>query len=75
MSLDSAKRFLSILELAGYLGVSRWSLYKLVQRRRIPFIPIVIDGSQEQGKSLVRFDVREIDKWMSRRAIRPVRLN
>ncbi len=75
MSQDTIKRYLSILELAEYIGVSRWSLYKLVQRRRIPFIPIVIDGSPEQGKNLVRFDVQEIDKWMSRRAVKPIRLN
>ncbi|MFH1724201.1 MAG: helix-turn-helix domain-containing protein [Elusimicrobiota bacterium] len=67
------KRYLTIQELAGYLGVSRWSLYKLVQRRSIPFIPLSIEEAGEGGKNLVRFDVQEIDKWMKRRAITPLR--
>lgn len=70
------KRYLSTNELSDYLGISKWSLYKLVQRRSIPFIPIVIEGSGKgAGKNLVRFDILEIDKWMKKRAVTPLRLN
>lgn len=69
---NSDKRYLSTNELSDYLGISKWSLYKLVQRRNIPFIPIVIEGRKNNGKSLVRFDTREIDKWMKKRSVNPL---
>jgi len=33
-------RFLNIQEAAEYLRMSRWYLYKMVERRRVPFIPV-----------------------------------
>ena len=66
------KRYLTIQELASYLGVSRWSLYKLVQRRKIPFIPLTFDGGGENGKCIVRFDVQEIDRWLKRKSVIPL---
>lgn len=67
------KRYLNIQELAEYLGVSRWSLYKLVQRRRIPFIPFTVENSSEPKKNLVRFDLKEIDRWMAKRSVKPIK--
>jgi len=75
---DSAveKRYLTIAEAASYLCVSRWSLYKLVQRRLVPFIPLTtgaVSCGQAAGKAIVRFDIRALDQWMTKKAITPLK--
>jgi len=54
------KRFLSIQELAEYLGLSKGTLYIWICRRRIPYLKI--------GK-LVKFDMREIENWLKNKRI------
>ncbi|MBU2572750.1 MAG: helix-turn-helix domain-containing protein [Elusimicrobia bacterium] len=69
------KRYLTILEATEYLGVSRWSLYKLVQRRLVPFIPIATNVDSYNhviGKAIIRFDIQTLDKWMAKNAIIPL---
>lgn len=65
------KRYVDTQEAADYLGISRWTLYRLVQRREIPFIPISGD-SATSIRCLVRFDTIALDLWMKKRAVTPV---
>lgn len=60
--VQSEKRFLNVQELANYLGLSRWTIYSLVNKREIPFIPL--------SRKALRFDRGHIDKWMERKEIR-----
>ena len=57
------KRYMDTDEVAEYLGVSKWTIYRLVSVRRIPFIPVA------SGKDK-RFDIKAIDAWMEKNAIR-----
>ena len=50
-----ARRVLNTKEAAAYIGRSERALYKLVARREIPVV--------RHGRNL-RFDVRELDKWI-----------
>ena len=72
------KRYLTVQEASDYLSISRWSLYKLVQRRLVPFIPLTIketSDNQVQGKALIRFDIAALNQWMTKRMIRPLNVN
>lgn len=55
------KRYMDVEELAGYLGISKWLIYKYIRLREIPFIPF--------GR-LLRFDRWAIDKWAEKRMVR-----
>ncbi|MEK7390157.1 MAG: excisionase family DNA-binding protein [Elusimicrobiota bacterium] len=57
----SEKRFMDVEELSGYLGISKWLVYKFVKDREIPFIPF--------GR-LVRFDRIAVEKWAEKRMVR-----
>lgn len=70
--LAVGKRYLTVAEAASYLCVSRWTLYKLVDRRLIPFISIGTNG-QASARNLVRFDVKALDQWMEKKAITPLK--
>lgn len=54
------KRYLDVGELAEYLGVSKWLIYKLIESRDIPFVPF--------GR-LIRFDRLAIDRWVEKRTV------
>lgn len=56
------KRFLNVKEVAAYLGVSRYTIFRLIRLREIPFIPF--------GRAR-RFDVQAIDQWLLKRTIAP----
>lgn len=56
----SAKRYLSVDEIAEYLGVSKFSIYRWIDRREIPFIPM--------GR-MRKFDPVVIDEWMKKRSV------
>ena len=60
-SNQSPKRYLSVEDLALYLSISKWMIYKYVKTREIPFIPL--------GR-LVRFDRLAIDTWAEKKMIR-----
>lgn len=57
----SEKRYLNVDEVAAYIGVSKYSIYRWVDRREIPFIPL--------GR-VRRFDPLAIDAWMSNRTVK-----
>jgi excisionase family DNA binding protein len=48
-------------ELSGYLGISKWLIYKFVKNRELPFIPF--------GR-LVRFDRVAVEKWAEKKMVR-----
>lgn len=48
------RRYVGVIELSEYFGLSVDTLYDWVYRKKIPYFKI--------GR-LVRFDLREIDKW------------
>jgi len=54
------KRYMDVGELAEYLGVSKWLVYKFIEGRDIPFVPF--------GR-LIRFDRLAIDRWVERRTV------
>jgi len=60
-TLNIRKRYLNTVELAGYLGKSKWWIYKKVKLREIPFIPV---GREP------RFDLVAIDNWMTKKTIK-----
>lgn len=69
-----APRYLKLAEAATYLSLSRDTLYRLVDARRIPFIGINVSAALEgrEPKRLhIRFDMAELDKFMARQAVVP----
>ena len=67
-------RYLAPKAAASYLGLSVWSLYRLVERRAIPFIPLrpSRSGAQSEGRPSLRFDTAALDLWMKKQTVRPV---
>ena len=59
--ITEPKRYMDTGELAEYLGISKWLVYKYIDHRDIPFIPF--------GR-LIRFDKLAIDKWTEKRTVR-----
>ena len=59
--MDQERRYLNIKEVAAYLGLSKWTIYDLVDKRRIPFIPL--------SRKALRFDRFRIDKWMEKKEV------
>jgi len=49
------QRYLSPKELSQYLGVSLQTVYEWTSQKKIPYVKL--------GR-LVKFDIKEIDKWM-----------
>ena len=56
----AAKRYMDVGEVAGYLGISKWLVYKHIERREIPFIPF--------GR-LIRFDRMAVDRCAEKRTV------
>ena len=57
------KRYMTTMELATYLGKSKWWVYDRIRQRGIPFIPM--------GRELL-FDIRAIDSWLAKKAVRSI---
>lgn len=55
------KRFININELAGYLGLTKGTLYVWVCQRRIPYLKV--------GK-LLRFDIIELQDWLKDKRVK-----
>lgn len=66
-------RYMTVIEAADYLGMSKSSLYRMVENRMVPFIPLSPTkvGAAIRRPSL-RFDVQALDKWMERKVIKPL---
>lgn len=58
------RRYLNLKELCEYASLTPATVYWLVFKRRIPFMKLTT-----AGKSRLRFDKIEIDKWLKKRAI------
>ena len=56
----TVKRYMNVKELAEYLALSDWMVYKYIKNREIPFIPF--------GR-LVRFDRIEVERWATRKMV------
>lgn len=68
------KRYFTVAEAAEYLSLSRDTIYRLVDGRRIPFIGVNVSALEEgrEPKRLhIRFDLKHLDEFMSRNAIVP----
>ena len=65
MTEKMEKRYFGITEMATYLGVSIKTLYKWVWMKQIPY---------HKFCRLVKFDIREIDKWTSDKRIKSLEL-
>ena len=55
------RRYMDAVELAEYLNISRWMVYKYIKNRQIPYIP--------HGR-IIRFDRIEVDKWIAKRMVK-----
>lgn len=56
------QRYIGVKDVARFLGVSRWSIWRLVKEQEIPFSPV---------RKAIRFDKEEIVSWMKRRRVAP----
>ena len=65
-------RYVNARHAAVYLGISVFSVYRLVERRAIPFIPLHPSGSKETGRASVRFDLHALEAWMQKQAVKPL---
>jgi excisionase family DNA binding protein len=52
------QKLLTVKELAQYLGVNRFSVYRWVEQQKIP---------HRRVDRLIRFDLREVEEFMRRR--------
>lgn len=59
------KRYLTMEQLCTYLSVTKWTIYRLIEQRDIPFAAI--------GKRSYRFDQERIDKWVAERTKKTVK--
>lgn len=57
-------RLLNAEQVAAILGVKPWTVYDMARKRRIPSIVL--------GTKIVRFDEREIRKFINRHTITPL---
>ncbi len=57
------KRYLGMDECSQYIGITKGTLYVWVYQKKIPYLKV--------GK-LVKFDFREIDKWLRDRQIHEI---
>lgn len=67
-------RFLTCVQAARYLSLSKWSLYRLVAQRKVPFIPLS-PSHPERGdinRPTIRFDVKALDRWMESKTVKSV---
>lgn len=51
-------RLLTVKQLAAYLNFPRSTIYAMVQQKQIPF--------RRFGKKIIRFDKKDIDKWVDK---------
>lgn len=59
--MSESKRYMDVQEIAQYLGISRWMIYKYIKNRDIPFIPF--------GR-VIRFDRVAVERWAEKRMVR-----
>jgi len=72
MNFSAQTRYVSARQAAAYLGISVFSVYRLVERRAIPFIPLHPSGEIHTGRPSVRFDLQALDSWMQKQTVKPL---
>ena len=67
-------RYVSAKQAAQYLGVSVFSIYRLIERRAIPFVPLYPSGArgESSNRPSVRFDIEALDAWMRKQTVKPL---
>jgi len=65
-------RYVNAKRAAAYLGISVFSVYRLIERRAIPFIPLHPSGAKETSRASVRFDLHALDAWMQKQTVKPL---
>lgn len=60
----TGRQYLTLSALCEYLSVSKWTIYRLINNREIPFVAI--------GKRVYRFDREAIDEWMKKNSMKTV---
>ena len=70
--MEIGHRYLSPKQAAQYLGVSVFSIYRLIERRAIPFIPLHPSRSRADpmSRASVRFDLHVLDAWMRKQTVK-----
>lgn len=58
--LSTSKRLLKMADLCDMLGLNKWTVYRMIYSRDIPFIQV--------SKRTYRFDPDAIDQWIKQRA-------
>jgi excisionase family DNA binding protein len=72
MENSRQNRYLTAKQAAAYLGLSVFSVYRLVERRAIPFVPLYPSGSAGKAKRpSVRFDIEALHHWMKKQTVKP----
>ena len=62
--LRPQKRFMTVVDLADYLGISEDTVYTMVSQRSVPFTKV--------GR-LLRFDRKAIDLWLEKHSVKPIK--
>jgi len=72
MNVVIRPRYLTPKQAAAYLGLSVFSVYRLVERRAIPFVPLYPSGrtAPNAGRPSVRFDIEALDAWMKKQTVK-----
>jgi excisionase family DNA binding protein len=67
------RRYLTPKEASRYLSLSVFSIYRLVQRRAIPFHSVHPSRVRANGvnRPSLRFDVKALDAWMRKQVVKP----
>ena len=63
-------RYLTPKQAASYLGLSVFSVYRMVERRAISFVPLYPSGRSGTARPSVRFDIEVLDAWMKKQTVR-----
>ena len=63
MTDNRHKRYITAKELKTYINLSKATIYDLVRRRKIPFIPF--------GRKIL-FEIQSVDKWMLKRLVKSI---
>ena len=66
------QRYLTPKQAAIYLGLSVFSIYRFIERRAIPFIPLFPSGAaaERAHRPSVRFDIEALDVWMKKQVVK-----
>lgn len=64
VTIATSKRYLTMPQVCDYLSCSKWTIYRLINNREIPFFAV--------GKRAFRFDQDAIDKWIKDKTMKTV---